>query len=319
MSHYRCVCCRISTCKAYRPARCQYCGAWNTLRRIKQPADFVVEPDDDEVENGESEAQVVRIADIDVPERFRYRAGILSVDKAFGSDTELGMVNGSTIMLSGAPGIGKSTLLTQIGNRLSRHGAFLYGCGEEIPDRITERAYRLQLLKTKKVRANFCALPGTSWEAFRQSIIELDAKTFIIDSISVFHTSEEEGAPGGVRQLRKLGKLVTKFCQDEKSPRLGILICHITKDGSAAGPMSVEHEVDVAAHMDFDNEALKTIKIQVRKNRFGVTTQAPILRMTSTGLKAVKPVVADDEGSRPVPYRSEFKNFTTTEKVDRAS
>lgn len=296
MAKYVCRYCGIKAPDKF--CQCVSCGLWNTMRvsKAKRRAEAV------EMVDAAPDGQLQRVYNIKVSQKSRLTTGIATLDKAFGG-SKPGMMLGSCVMLSGSPGVGKSTLLTQLGDRFAEQGPVVYACGEEVAERVKERADRLQLLKTKVSQSNFYALTGNCWETLRDQIEECDATAFIIDSVNVFTSRDVVGAPGGVLQMSALGKEIATYCQ--QSMRLGILVCQITKSGIAAGPKAVEHQVDTVAHMARLDKKSGLVAVKFSKNRFGSTDQEPILKMTATGLKPSSLSLPADEGTATVNYQPE--------------
>jgi DNA repair protein RadA/Sms len=188
-----------------------------------------------------------------------------------------GLVPGSVILLGGEPGIGKSTLLLQIALKMQHK--VLYVSGEESQSQIKMRAERLQ-----SKNANCLILTETNTQHLFQNITETKPDVLVIDSIQTLYTQHIEASPGTVSQIKETTAELIKFAKETGTPVL--VIGHINKEGSIAGPKILEHMVDVVLQFEGDrNHTYRILRSQ--KNRFGSTAELGIYEMLSSGLREV--------------------------------
>lgn len=213
------------------------------------------------------------------------------------SDQELnrvlgtGIISGSLILLSGEPGVGKSTLLLQVVMNLNFKA--LYVSGEESQNQIKLRAERI------KSSSNNCyILNETLIENIFDQIKKIEPGIVIIDSIQTLKSINIENSPGSVSQIKGCTEQFIKFCKKTNIPVF--LVGHITKDGQIAGPKILEHMVDVVLHFEGDRNNVYRI-LRAKKNRYGSTSEIGIYMMESIGLSAVS-----NPNELLIPYKEEF-------------
>ncbi len=196
-----------------------------------------------------------------------------------------GIVPGSLILIGGEPGIGKSTLMLQIGLAL-QHQKVLYVSGEESEQQIKMRADRLQAFATpsKKVNENFYTLPETNTKSIFLAIESLEPELVIIDSIQTVHSHMLDSAAGSIGQVRQCAAELMKYAKETNTPVF--LVGHITKDGMLAGPKVLEHMVDTVLQFEGDRHLAYRI-LRTTKNRFGSTSEIGIYEMLGSGLREV--------------------------------
>ncbi len=196
-----------------------------------------------------------------------------------------GIVPGSLILIGGEPGIGKSTLMLQIGLAL-QHQKVLYVSGEESEQQIKMRADRLQAFATpsKKVNENFYTLPETNTKSIFLAIESLEPQLVIIDSIQTLHSHMLDSAAGSIGQVRQCAAELMKYAKETNTPVF--LVGHITKDGMLAGPKVLEHMVDTVLQFEGDRHLAYRI-LRTTKNRFGSTSEIGIYEMLGSGLREV--------------------------------
>ena len=188
-----------------------------------------------------------------------------------------GIVPGSLILLGGEPGIGKSTLLLQLSLNLPYKT--LYVSGEESMKQIKMRAERIS------TKQNSCyILTETKTQHIFKQILEIDPEIVIIDSIQTLHTDYIEASPGSISQIRETTAELIKFAKESNVPV--ILIGHITKDGTIAGPKILEHMVDTVLQFEGDRNHVYRL-LRSLKNRFGSTAELGIYEMLGSGLREV--------------------------------
>ena len=196
-----------------------------------------------------------------------------------------GIVPGSLILIGGEPGIGKSTLMLQIGLALQNQKV-LYVSGEESEQQIKMRADRLQAFSnpTKKGNENFYTLPETNTKSIFLAIEALEPQLVIIDSIQTLHSHMLDSAAGSIGQVRQCAAELMKYAKETNTPVF--LVGHITKDGMLAGPKVLEHMVDTVLQFEGDRHFAYRI-LRTTKNRFGSTSEIGIYEMLGSGLREV--------------------------------
>ncbi|MFA5403646.1 MAG: DNA repair protein RadA [Ignavibacteria bacterium] len=252
--------------------KCPECGNWNTF------VEEIIETDKRKLSKTSSiksqSAELNRISDIKNSGETRVKTGIEELDRVLGG----GIVNGSVILIGGDPGIGKSTLMLQIADKLEGK-KILYVSGEESAMQIKLRCERLNYdLK------NFLILSETDLEIISAVIENERPDIIVVDSIQTVYRPEIESSPGTISQLRESTSLLIKIAKKYNIPTF--LVGHITKDGTIAGPKVLEHMVDVV--LQFEGERTHFYRIlRSIKNRFGSTNEIGIFEMTDKGLKEV--------------------------------
>ena len=196
-----------------------------------------------------------------------------------------GIVPGSLILIGGEPGIGKSTLMLQIGLALQQQKV-LYVSGEESEQQIKMRADRLQAFTSpaKKINENFYTLPETNTKSIFLAIESLEPHLVIIDSIQTLHSHMLDSAAGSIGQVRQCAAELMKYAKETNTPVF--LVGHITKDGMLAGPKVLEHMVDTVLQFEGDRHLAYRI-LRTTKNRFGSTSEIGIYEMLGSGLREV--------------------------------
>ena len=252
--------------------QCNACKEWNTIVEevIQKEEKTTWKPTTSEVKKA---AKPLRISEIDSTQEIRMNAGDGELSRVLGG----GIVPGSMILLGGEPGIGKSTLLLQISLKLPYKT--LYVSGEESQKQIKMRAERITN------NANNCfILTETKTQNIFKQIQEIEPEIVIIDSIQTLHTDYIESSPGSISQIRECTAELIKFAKETNVPV--ILIGHITKDGSIAGPKILEHMVDTVLQFEGDRNHVYRI-LRSLKNRFGSTAELGIYEMLGSGLREV--------------------------------
>lgn len=219
------------------------------------------------------EVSAVPYTDIEPQDDVRIPSGVTEFDRVLGG----GIVPGTLVLIGGDPGIGKSTLLLQVADRLSHSGAtVLYVSGEESERQIKLRGERLQV-DAKSVYL----LPETNLENIFREIDRLNPGAIIVDSIQTVFSGLIESAPGSVSQVREVAHQFLLLAKNRGIPVF--LIGHITKEGSIAGPKALEHIVDTVLYFEGERHHNHRI-VRATKNRFGAANEVGIFEMTSTGL-----------------------------------
>lgn len=253
--------------------QCNSCREWNTL------VEEVVQKTEKKSWSSEATpgvrkiAKPLRISEIEVSKEERLKTNNQELDRVLGG----GIVPGSLTLLGGEPGIGKSTLLLQISLNLSFKT--LYVSGEESQQQIKLRAQRIN-----PDSDNCFILTETKTQNIFQQIEKLKPEIVIIDSIQTLQTDYIESGPGSISQIRECTAELIKFAKETATPV--ILIGHITKEGSIAGPKVLEHMVDTVLQFEGDRNHVYRI-LRAHKNRFGSTNELGIYEMQGNGLREV--------------------------------
>lgn len=258
------------------------CGAWNSFVEEKI---VTGEENDPRRRTGIGANQIGgrnkagRLADVkgsDADERIA--TGSKELDRVLGG----GMVKGSLTLISGEPGIGKSTLLMQTADSISKGGRkVLYVSGEESEIQLKMRADRI----CGEISDNFMVLSETNMENIAQCAVETKAGFIIVDSIQTVYSSALDSAPGSVSQVRACGNELMRLGKTCGIPVF--IVAHVTKSGELAGPKIVEHLVDCVLH--FTGERNHELRIlRSFKNRFGTTSEIGAFEMTQDGLKGIE-------------------------------
>jgi len=257
--------------------QCSDCGAWNTLSEVRLSGASgrrSAMPRRQGYAGTTAPAQT--LAEIDVAEVERIGTGMGELDRVLGG----GLVPGSAVLMGGNPGAGKSTLLLQACCQLAASMPVLYVTGEESPQQVAMRARRLAL-PTDRLRL----LAETNVEAILAAIDEHAPRLLVVDSIQVVYTEELPSAPGSVSQVRECAAALTRAAKQRGTVLL--LVGHVTKDGSLAGPKVLEHMIDCSVLLESsDDQRFRTLRGQ--KNRFGAVNELGIFVMTETGLREVR-------------------------------
>jgi len=281
--------------------RCPACGAWNTMtEHIEKPTPVGRAKS---VSSGIVSAK--RLSDVTGEDRQRFSTGLGELDRVLGG----GAVSGSLVLIGGAPGIGKSTLLLQICNRLCDGRQVLYVSGEESEQQLKMRADRLKVSSD-----GLFILSETRLSDIVETAESLKPDVLIVDSIQTLYNEDNDSAPGSVSQVKDCTMTMLHL---SKSCGITVFIVgHINKDGAIAGPKVLEHMVDAVLYFEGDANTSYRI-LRAAKNRFGSTNEIGVFEMVETGLLEVpnpsqmllagRPVGASGtcvacvmEGSRPV-------------------
>ena len=249
--------------------QCPHCAAWNTLSRLSGIRAAAGGPS-----SAMPPALAVALASDAAPE-VRLSLGVAELDRVFGGGLGLGSVS----LLGGEPGIGKSTLLLQVAASLGRERAVLYASGEESTQQTTQRARRLGLVAPHLVLAS-----ENSLEAILALSSEHQAALLVVDSIQTMQTSSVESSPGTVQQLRECTAALVRFAK--YSGTAVIIVGHVTKDGTIAGPKLLEHLVDTVLYFDADAGSRYRM-LRATKNRFGPVNELGFFAMSEAGLREV--------------------------------
>jgi len=249
--------------------RCPDCGQWNRMvEEVRKPAKREGRP-------GGMEA-AAPIDAISLAPQMRLRTGLSEFDRTLGG----GVVPGSLILIGGDPGIGKSTIVLQVLDRLAgQRLRALYLSGEESAQQIKLRAERLGIHSK-----DLYVLTGTCIEDFLERATQLKPDIVAVDSIQTFYTEDMTSAPGSVGQVREVASRLMGYAKGSGVPVF--LVGHVTKDGAIAGPKVLEHIVDTVLYFEGDRGHLFRI-LRAVKNRYGSTNEIGVFEMKDSGLEAV--------------------------------
>ena len=290
--------------------KCPACNAWNTFVEEKI------------TKQGSNKGVVTKFPDpvslksIEQISISRISSGFDELDRVLGG----GFVNGSLTLLGGEPGIGKSTLILQICDKFKTDGKVLYVSGEESAEQIKIRADRLGINKD-----NIMFLGETDINNIENAIEKMEPKLVIIDSIQTMYSDEITSAPGSVSQVREITARVMKMCKMKGITT--VIIGHVTKDGTIAGPRVLEHMVDAVLYIEGERYFSYRV-VRGVKNRFGSTNEIGMFEMRNEGMVEItnpssvllterednppgSVIVASLEGTRPILIELQALTSTT--------
>lgn len=252
--------------------KCPACNEWNTFYEEK----LVKEKDRSFISDKKTKScKPTALNSVEGKEASRISTGVGELDRVLGG----GLVKGSLVLLGGEPGIGKSTLILQICDKMQGEGKVLYVSGEESAEQIKIRADRLNIKNE-----DILFLGETDIDLIADAIKETNPKLVIIDSIQTMYSDEITSAAGTVSQVREITSRVMKICKQEAITT--IIIGHVTKEGNIAGPRVLEHMVDTVLYLEgeryFSYRILRGVK-----NRFGSTNEVGMFEMQSTGMEEI--------------------------------
>jgi DNA repair protein RadA/Sms len=262
--------------------KCPACGQWNTYKEIKvADTKKQVAATSAAASAGRQlrENKVLRLKDISAHDDPRIDMHDGELNRVLGG----GLVPGSIVLLGGEPGIGKSTLTLQTMLNLTDKRV-LYVSGEESAHQLKMRAERILAVGGSPTDDNFLILCENSLEAIFDHIKEIQPELLIIDSIQTISTEDVESSAGSIAQVRECASALLRFAKTSGVPV--ILIGHITKEGTLAGPKILEHIVDTVIQFEGDQHYMYRILRSI-KNRFGSTSELGIYEMQQTGLRQV--------------------------------
>ena len=281
------------------------CGAWNSFIEEK----VLPELEDDARRRVTGNAKPMKLNSVGTISYERVDTGIMELNRVLGG----GIVKGSLTLISGEPGIGKSTLILQAASNITKKGkTVLYISGEESEEQIKLRADRI----CKEVNDLLLVLSETNMENVSSVVEEIKPDFIIVDSIQTLYSNQIDSAPGSVSQVRVCGNELMKLAKTKNIPIF--IVCHVTKSGDLAGPKTVEHLVDSV--LNFTGERDQELRIlRSFKNRFGTTSEIGAFRMEGNGLIEVSDIsktfiestdmvsegtitAATYEGSRPIMF-----------------
>lgn len=264
--YYKCNKCGFKTPNWM--GRCTNCGTWNSFTETKGPVRTR-----NEESNSNQPNPITRVVSED---RTRFPSGIEELDRVLGG----GIVSGSLILLGGAPGIGKSTLILQVAFLFSKSfSRVLYISGEESTRQIKMRAERLNALDK-----NLFVLGETEFNRIREIVDNNEYQLVVIDSVQTIYDSKLDSAPGSISQIKGITGELLKIAKEKQI--IIFLIGHVTKEGSLAGPRVLEHLVDTVLQFEGDRNYSYRI-LRAIKNRFGSTNEIGVFEMKESGMEEI--------------------------------
>ena len=259
------------------------CGAWNSM--VEEKVDLEPEKDMRSRSSAVRDGRKIKpsvLKKVGSADYERISTGIGELDRVLGG----GLVKGSLVLISGEPGIGKSTLIVQAASHIAKtQGKVLYVSGEESEEQIKMRADRV----CDDLGDDLFVMSETNMETIENAVDDMKPGFLIIDSIQTMYTSELDSAPGSVSQVRACGNILMKYGKTRNIPVF--IVAHVTKSGDLAGPKIVEHLVDCV--LNFTGERDHDIRIlRAFKNRFGTTSEIGAFQMMESGLTEITDISA---------------------------
>ena len=278
---FRCAECGWQTAKWV--GRCGECQAWGTVEETAVPrlvragirAAGYANPGagkSGRLGGGPVSTAAMPIGQVDAAEASARPTGLDELDRVLGG----GLVPGAVLLLAGEPGVGKSTLLLEAGALVAKEGPVLYITGEESAAQVRLRADRIGAISE-----NLYLAAETDLDAVVSHIADVQPKLLIIDSVQTVAVGDVEGVPGGVTQVREVAAALTAVAKERAMAT--ILVGHVTKDGSVAGPRTLEHLVDVVLHFEGDRHS-RLRMVRAVKNRYGPTDEVGCFDLGEYGL-----------------------------------
>ncbi len=284
--------------------QCPACKAWNTLVESKAVTGGAGKARSRQSWTG-SQSEVQNVADITLQRVQRLSSGSSEFDRVLGG----GLVKGSVVLIGGDPGIGKSTLLTQSLATLSEREAVLYVTGEESPQQVAMHVQRLGA-----PAGALRVLAETSMQSIVRAVQQEKPSVVVVDSIQTVFSSDLPSAPGSVSQVRECAAMLVRLAKE--SGVTVLVVGHVTREGSIAGPRVLEHMVDTVLYFEGDSASRYRL-LRAMKNRFGAVNEIGVFAMTDRGLRDVpnpsamftaregdltsgSVIMATQEGTRPL-------------------
>ncbi|CWW98386.1 TPA: DNA repair protein RadA [Haemophilus influenzae] len=256
--------------------QCSACKAWNTITEVRLISTAKSKNDRFSGYAGETQAKIQTLSEISLQETPRFSSGFNELDRVLGG----GIVPGSAILIGGHPGAGKSTLLLQVMCGLAKNMTALYVTGEESLQQVAMRASRLGLSNDQ-----LKMLSETSVEQICNLADQLKPQIIVVDSIQVMHLADIQSSPGSVAQVRECASFLTRYAKTRQVAI--IMVGHVTKDGTLAGPKVLEHAIDCSLLLEGEADS-RYRTLRSHKNRFGAVNELGVFGMTEQGLREVK-------------------------------
>ena len=254
--------------------QCTECGAWNSLSEVRLGS-VASRPSSTGGYAGSTGGSVQKLSEINLEELPRVTTGTGELDRVLGG----GLVPGSVVLIGGHPGAGKSTLLLQMMCTLASSMKAMYITGEESLQQVAMRAKRLGLPTEQLLM-----LSETQIEQLLVIAQQQKPKVIVVDSIQVMQVADISSAPGSVSQVRESAAFLTRFAK--QTGTIVLLVGHVTKDGSLAGPKVLEHMIDCSVLLEGGHDS-RFRTLRGIKNRFGAINELGVFAMTETGMKEV--------------------------------
>ena len=256
--------------------RCPACGAWNTIVEQQGSAGKGKKSTSSSGKTPFHTVKAIPLTEIETTDELRFSTGMKELDRVLGG----GAVKGSLVLVGGAPGIGKSTLMLQICQTLCAFSKVLYVSGEESVGQLKMRARRLGV-----AGENLYVLSETNLEDVLASVEQEQPDILIVDSIQTLYNSDLDSAPGSVGQVKDCTLKLMELAKGEGTTVF--VIGHVNKEGSIAGPKVLEHMVDCVLYFEGDQHMSYRI-LRAAKNRFGATNEIGVFEMQGDGLAEVE-------------------------------
>ena len=250
--------------------RCPECGKWNGFAEVSAS-----EAGSRTAREGHRGSVPIPLSSIETRDGMRLDTGIAEMNRVLGG----GLMRGSSVLVGGEPGIGKSTLMLQVAARILTKGRSLYVSGEESPGQLRMRADRLGVSSDR-----IEVLAETELTAVMQVLEQVKPILVVVDSIQTLYTREVNALPGTINQIRICTQELVEWARSRGAGLM--LVAHVTKEGTIAGPKLVEHIVDTV--VAFEQASAEVRTLQAVKNRFGSVDEIGFFRMGETGLSEVE-------------------------------
>ncbi|GAA1608630.1 DNA repair protein RadA [Nonomuraea maheshkhaliensis] len=280
---YRCAECGWRTTKWV--GRCGECQAWGTVDEEGARAGVNV------VQAGATTAPALPIGQVKAELATARTTGVAELDRVLGG----GLVPGAVVLLAGEPGIGKSTLLLEAAARIAQRDTVLYVTGEESAAQVRLRADRIGAIQDRLYLA-----AETELSALVAHVEKVEPRLLVVDSVQTIGSAQATGVPGGVTQVREVAANLVRMAKERNMAT--VLVGHVTKEGSIAGPRTLEHLVDVVLNFEGDRHS-RLRMVRAIKNRFGPTEEVGCFDLHERGIEGI----TDPSGlfvsrrSEPVP------------------
>jgi len=257
--------------------KCTACGAWNTV--VERPAEKVSKRPGPSASRGTGIGVAINrpkaMAEVEITDELRFSTGMGELDRVLGG----GAVKGSLVLVGGAPGIGKSTLMLQICDSLCRFASVLYVSGEE-----SERQIKLRAERLKVKGEGLHLLAETNLENMVDAVHTMNPDILIVDSIQTLYNGDVSSAPGSITQVKECTMTLMQLAKGEGVTVF--VIGHVNKEGNIAGPKVLEHMVDCVLYFEGERHMAYRI-LRAAKNRFGATNEIGVFEMEDGGLSEV--------------------------------
>jgi len=271
--------------------KCPDCSAWNTMKRHAAPgSDAKGKKGAEKKKEAVAAAELTSLSNIKTTTKNRLGTGLFEFDRVLGG----GFISGGVVLLTGEPGIGKSTLLLQSLKSMN----VLYASGEESAEQVSDRAKRLGI-PLGQVKFTSETQTESIVETIKQHKDDIDI--VVIDSIQTIYSKDVTGMAGSVSQLKECAMQLVALAKSIHVPM--VIVGHVTKEGDVAGPKTLEHLVDCVLLFEGDKVSMHRV-LRANKNRFGSTDEVGIFAMHETGLAEVTNPTAFIEGDKPTPGRA---------------